>query len=473
MKFSFDDFDFSSFKWSDLFLRGVTFPKLTIGNKTATLPIVQGGMGVGISASRLAAAVAEEGGIGVIAANAIGMLEKDYYKNGIEANMRALRSEIRKARKATDGIIGVNIMVALNDFHNMLQVSIEEKVDIVFLGAGLPLKGIPVEALRAANVAIVPIVSSAKAVQLIFKFWQKKYNDIPDGVVLEGPKAGGHLGYKSEQIDDPAFALEAVLPTIVEAVKPFADELGREIPVIAGGGIFSGSDIQKTLTLGATAVQMGTRFVATTECDADEGFKQTFVNAKQEDVVLIKSPVGMPGRAIRNQFLTDLENGAKKFFKCPYRCLASCKAEESQYCISLALDNARKGKMNHGFAFAGTNAYKIDKIVSVKELIAELKVGYVESCETTFTRIKDEYATAMERFAEVKQEYGVALDTGIEALKLEYDKISEMGAGDYFDDKIQALESVETLKKNYAEAQEYIQELVEQMQLLMDNTVYE
>ncbi|MBW1797052.1 MAG: nitronate monooxygenase, partial [Deltaproteobacteria bacterium] len=317
-------------------------PKLKIGDSVAKLPIVQGGMGVGISLSGLASAVANEGGIGVIAANQIGMLDPDYYARHRDANVIALKKEIRKAKEKTSGIIGVNIMVAVSDFHALLMVSIEEKVDLVFLGAGLPIKGIPVKDLRLAGVKVVPIVSSARAAGLIFRYWLKKYKDIPDGVVVEGPKAGGHLGFKEEQIDDPDFALERLLPDVVAELKTYEDRFRRTIPVIAAGGVFTGADIYKFFKLGASGIQMGTRFVATHECDADIRFKESYISCREGDIEIIKSPVGMPGRAIRNRFLNDVSSGKKKGIKCAWKCLKSCDIKTAPYCISLALDNARK-----------------------------------------------------------------------------------------------------------------------------------
>lgn len=363
---------------------GPQFPKLEIGDLSAKLPIVQGGMGVGISLSRLASAVAEEGGIGVIAANSIGMIYPEYLASHKDANSRALRKEIRKTKEKTAGIFGVNIMVAVNDFHALLNVAIEEKVDIVFLGAGLPIKGIPVQALRSANIKVVPIISSARAARLIFSFWSKKYQDVPDAVVVEGPKAGGHLGFQEEQIDDPDFALEHILPEVIAVLKTYADEFGRAIPVIAAGGVFTGADIYNLFKLGASGVQMGTRFVGTHECDADIKFKESYIACKEGDLKIIKSPVGMPGRAILNNFLKDVASGEKKKIKCSWKCLRSCDTEKAAYCISLALDNARKGFLEKGFAFAGSNAYRIDKIISVKELLQELKMQYQKRALAAF-----------------------------------------------------------------------------------------
>jgi nitronate monooxygenase len=353
-----------------------SWPPLKIGRLVAPVPIVQGGMGVGISLSSLASAVAEAGGIGVIAANGIGLLEKDYFEDGQAAGLRAFRREIRTAREKTNGIIGVNIMVALNDFHQMLDVAIEEKVDIVFMGAGLPIKGLPVARLRENGVAVAPIVSSARAAEMIFKMWGKIYNDVPDAVVFEGPMAGGHLGFTPDQLDKEEFQLKAIVPQIVESLIPFSKEYGREIPVIAGGGVYSGQDIYETLQLGASGVQMATRFVATDECDADIKFKQAYVDCTKEQIGLIKSPVGMPGRAIRNDFILAAEEGRRPSFRCAWKCLASCKAQDANYCISIALNNARKGLLRQGFVFVGAKAYMIDAIVPVASLVNELAEGY-------------------------------------------------------------------------------------------------
>ena len=257
------------------------FPELKIGDKTAKIPIVQGGMGVGVSLSGLATAVADQGAIGVVAANAIGMIEPDYYQNHIQANVKALKSELRKCRQKSDGLIGVNIMVAVDCFQQLLNAAIEEKVDFLFLGAGLPVKNIPVKAIRDAGIKVVPIISSGRTARVIFKMWEKNYDDIPDAVVVEGPQAGGHLGFKYDQIDDPAYRLEAIIPDVVEALGVFQEKWNREIPVIAAGGVFSGEDIYRCLQLGAKGVQMGTRFVATDECDVDVKFKEAYVNCKR------------------------------------------------------------------------------------------------------------------------------------------------------------------------------------------------
>jgi len=371
-------------------------PPLHLGDLEIKTPIVQGGMGVGISLSGLASAVANEGGVGVIAANAIGMIEPDYYQNGLQANCRALRSEIAKARARTSGVIGVNVMVALNDFPHLMRVVVEEKADVVFMGAGLPIRNIPVAELRRAGVKVVPIVSSRRAADLIFKYWDKSYGDVPDGLVVEGPLAGGHLGFAPEKLTDPACQLEAVVPQVVEAVAPYAEKYGRSIPVIAGGGVYTGQDIHKLLSLGAAGVQMATRFVATDECDADRRFKEAYVNCRAEDIVIIKSPVGMPGRAIGNRFLANAAAGIRNVKRCAWKCLESCDIAHADYCISVALDNARQGKLDGGFAFCGANAYRVEKIVPVHELVHGLRVEYESAVVREFTQLRDEYLKTME-----------------------------------------------------------------------------
>lgn len=349
--------------------------ELKIGDLTAKLPIIQGGMGIGISLSGLASAVANEGGVGVIATAGIGMLEPDFSTNWLEANIRALKKEIKKARELTKGILGVNIMVALSNYADMVRTAIEEEIDIIFSGAGLPLN-LPQFLKGSTKTKLVPIISSGRAASIICKKWSEKYNYLPDAIVVEGPRAGGHLGFKQEQINDPEYSLEKLIPEVIKAVKPFEERYKKPIPVIAAGGIYTGEDIYNFLKLGASGVQMATRFVTTYECDASIKFKQTYIDSSKEDIVIIKSPVGMPGRAIKNKFIDDANKGEKKPFKCPYHCIITCDYKNSPYCIALALLNARKGNLEHGFAFAGENAYRAKEIISVKELIESLIKEY-------------------------------------------------------------------------------------------------
>lgn len=355
-------------------------PALQIGDWRADVPIVQGGMGVGISLSGLVSAVANAGGIGVIATAGIGQFEPDLDTNFKEANKRALRKEIRKAKSKTDGIIGINIMVALSDFDELVQCSIEEGANILFLGAGLPIRlpeTLELDKLGELSTKFVPIVSSGKAAKIIFRSWAKQFNHIPDAVVVEGPLAGGHIGFKREHIDDPGYALEKLLPEVIAAVKPYEEKFGKNVPVIAAGGIYTGADIHKFIQLGAQGVQMGTRFVATDECDASEGFKDAYLKCGKDDIVIIDSPVGLPGRAIRNNFLERVSSGIKESFVCPWKCLRSCDFKNVPYCIALALTKAKLGNMGEGFAFAGANAYRVNEIMPVKELIEILAGEYL------------------------------------------------------------------------------------------------
>ena len=354
-------------------------PALQIGEWKADIPIVQGGMGVGISLSGLASAVANAGGIGVIATAGVGQFEPDWYENAWQADTRALRRIIRETKAKTDGIIGVNIMVALSDFDELVQCSVDEGVNVLFLGAGLPIrlpKTLPLDKLGELATKFVPIVSSGKAAKLIFRSWAKQFNHIPDAVVVEGPLAGGHLGFTKEHLDDPDYALEKLLPGVIDAVKPFEEKFGKKVPVIAAGGIYTGADIHKIIQLGAQGVQMGTRFVATDECDASQIFKDAYVSCKKEDIVIINSPLGLPGRAILGEFLKRIASGARETFKCTWKCLRTCDFKNVPYCIGLALTNAKKGDLEHGFAFAGANAWRVDEIVSVNDLVETLAGEY-------------------------------------------------------------------------------------------------
>ena len=345
---------------------------LKIGDLLAKVPIVQGGMGVGISLSGLASAVANAGGVGVISSAGLGVIYKEYSNDFKKASIYGLREELRKARELTRGIVGVNIMVALTNFADMVRTSIEEKADIIFSGAGLPLN-LPSFLKEDSTTKLVPIVSSARALKLICRRWIGEWGYVPDAVVVEGPKAGGHLGYSNEQIDNPDYALEAIVPEVVAAAREIGEQNGRYILVIAGGGIYTGEDIHNIMSLGADAVQMGTRFVTTEECDASEEFKQSYIDARKEDIEIIQSPVGMPGRAVHNSFLEKVKQGLKQPKACPFDCIKTCDVIHSPYCIMLALYNAFKGRMENGYAFAGSNAWRTEKILSVRELIQTLK----------------------------------------------------------------------------------------------------
>lgn len=351
---------------------------LTIGDLQARLPIIQGGMGVGISLSGLASAVANEGGIGVISAAGLGLLYKKLSPNYTEAGNLGLAHEIRQAREKAKGIIGVNIMVALSDFADLVKTSIAEKADIIFSGAGLPLD-LPSYLTKDSMTKLVPIVSSARAVRIICEKWKNNYDYLPDAIVLEGPKAGGHLGYKENQLEDEHFSLEELLPQVVQEVSLFEQKYHKNIPVIAAGGIYTGEDIHRIMQLGASGVQLGTRFITTEECDASEAFKETYIKAEEKDIEIIKSPVGMPGRAISCSFLQKVKDGLKQPKACPFHCIKTCDISRSPYCIVTALYNAFKGNFESGYAFAGSNAFRADRIMSVKETMSELLKEWKES----------------------------------------------------------------------------------------------
>ena len=348
---------------------------IKVGDKQSKYPIIQGGMGVGVSMHKLAGNVSKEGGIGIISTADIGYQEEDFNINPLKANLRAIGKEIKKAREiAGEGkIIGVNIMVALNNYKEIVKECVKNKIDLIISGAGIP-KELP-EYVQGSDTKIAPIVSSLRCCKLIVKHWIKKYNYIPDMIVIEGPEAGGHLGFKREELnDDTKPNLEDITKEIVEYVDEIEKEYNKEIPVIAAGGIWDNKDINKYLSLGASGVQMATRFVATYECDASDNFKRAYINAKKEDIKIINSPVGMPGRAIYNNFIKSTENEKCKIDKC-YNCIKTCNVADTPYCITRALVNAVKGNLENALIFCGSNVEKVKEIVSVHDLMQELVVG--------------------------------------------------------------------------------------------------
>lgn len=353
--------------------------RLFIGNLEIKYPIVQGGMGIGISLSGLASAVSNAGGIGVISSAGLGLLYRNLSKDYLKANILGLRQEIQKMRAKTKGIIGINIMHAMTNFDDMVNTSIEEKVDIIFVGAGFPTD-LPKYLTPESKTKLVPIVSSSKAARLICARWKTQFNYFPDALVIEGPLAGGHLGFKINNLTNKNYSLENILQKVLIETKKIYNEYGCYIPIITAGGIYNGYDMHRLINMGADAVQMGSRFVTTQECDASENFKLEYINANIDSVKIIESPVGMPGRALKNSFLEKVEKGLKHPFECGYKCIKTCDFEKAPYCIINALYNAYKGNFNSGFAFAGTNAYKATKIETVNDIFKELIREY-ESCE--------------------------------------------------------------------------------------------
>jgi nitronate monooxygenase len=346
-----------------------------IGNLEIKVPIIQGGMGIGISLSNLASAVANMGGVGVISTVGLGFIKGDENLSFKKNHVLALREEIRLARQKTKGVLGVNIMSVITNYADTVKAAIDEGIDIIFSGAGLPLD-LPKYLCADKKTALVPIISSPRAANIICNKWQQNYNYLPDAFVIEGPKAGGHLGFKKNDITSIQHSLEEILDGVLEVTRSVYEKTNKFIPVIAAGGIFNGSDIFNIMKKGATGVQMGTRFVATDECDADPLFKQEFVNASQEDVQIITSPVGLPGRTIYNDFLRETDNGERKPSACRYHCIKTCNPKTTPYCIADALIQAYKGNMKDGFAFSGTNVGRVKEIFSVEKLINGLKHEY-------------------------------------------------------------------------------------------------
>lgn len=354
---------------------------LKIGGLNIPVPIIQGGMGVGISLSGLAAAVANQGGVGVISCAGLGLIYKDKAKDYLQANIDGLKEEIRKARQATQGVIGVNIMSALTNFEDMVKTTIAEKADIIFAGAGLPLN-LPSFLKPDSITKLVPIVSSGKAAKILCAKWKNNFNYLPDAIVVEGPKAGGHLGFKRENLNDENYSLEHIVPEVVAEVKYFEEKYNQEIPVIAAGGLHDGNDIYDIMAKGAKGVQLGSRFVTTEECDASAIFKQQYIDSSENELEIIQSPVGMPGRAFANGFIDKVKQGLKMPKSCPFQCIKTCDISKSPYCIVTALYNAAKGNMKNGYAFAGSNAFKATKISTVKEVFNELITDFKLKAES-------------------------------------------------------------------------------------------
>lgn len=344
-------------------------PKLKIGERLLEIPIIQGGMGVGVSLANLAGNVAKNGGLGVISSAQIGFKEEDFETNTYEANYRALEKNIKKAKKISNnnGMIGVNIMCVTTNYEEMVKKAAGAGADIIISGAGLP-KNLP-ELVKGYETKIAPIVSSARAANLICKLWTTKYDYIPDMIVVEGPKAGGHLGFNIEELSNEEIDIFNITSQVRDIIKQYEEKYNKHIPVISAGGIFDGKDIVKALKYGADGVQIATKFVTTKECDADIKFKEAYVRAKKEDVIIIKSPVGMPGRAIKNHFLENLKD--YKLTKC-FNCIKTCDRKTIPYCITQALINSVIGNIDNGLIFCGSNVDRIDKITDVKTVISEL-----------------------------------------------------------------------------------------------------
>lgn len=358
---------------------------LKIGELVVEKPIVQGGMGVGISLSSLAGTVAKAGGMGIISTAQIGFREPDFSENPLKANLRAIGKELEKARKiAPQGVIGFNIMVATKDYALYVKEAVKAGADIIISGAGVPVN-LP-ELTKGAKAKIAPIVSTAKSAMVLCKMWDRKYQTAPDMVVIEGPLAGGHLGFSLKQLEEFGVSVgaedtvleqkdyEQEIQDIIRIVKGYEEKYQRHIPVVTAGGIYTYEDVVHQIELGADGVQVATRFVTTEECDAPAVYKEAYINAQKDDIVITKSPVGMPGRAIKNEFLSQVGKVPFKLDKC-YQCLEKCDKATIPYCITKALVNAATGDLNHALLFCGSNAYRASKIETVQDVMDQLVFG--------------------------------------------------------------------------------------------------
>lgn len=362
---------------------------LKIGDIEAGVPVIQGGMGVGISLGRLAGAVAKEGGIGVISAAQIGFREPDFDTNTKEANLRAIKKEYEKARAiAPDGIIGFNLMVAMRHYEEYVRAAIDAGADMIISGAGLPVD-LP-KIAGESDVKLAPIVSTEKSARVILRYWGKKYRRMPDLLVIEGPKAGGHLGFTKEQLAEYGMDVEGKISNVEESahgagesydqevirilsiVREYETQFKCRIPTALGGGIVDSSQAAHTFSLGVDAIQVATRFVTTKECDADIRYKEAYLHADEADIAIVKSPVGMPGRAIMNPFMKKVMAGEQIPHSPCHRCLNQCNPSEIPYCITDALIHAAKGETDDALLFCGAYAYKAERLETVKEVIDSL-----------------------------------------------------------------------------------------------------
>ncbi len=345
-------------------------PDLVIGDLRINPPIIQGGMGVRVSASHLASAVSNEGALGVVASVGTGEEWPDRTLDCAARSYVSLREMLRETKSMTKNPFAVNIMCALTNYEDLVRAADEEGVAAIISGAGLPLK-LPAM-VKNRSIKLIPIVSSGRAAELICQSWLKRHSRLPDALVVEGVLAGGHLGFSVDEVSAAHVPLESIVVDVLEVAGRIGRAAGVSIPVIAAGGIFDGEDMARFLRLGASGVQMGTRFVCTEECDVSREYKQAYLDCREEDILIMKSPLGLPIRVIRNAFVDRIVRGEKEGFHCEYRCLSPCEPDKSPYCIAQALINAYRGEMSAGFATCGANAYRVDRIISVKELIAEL-----------------------------------------------------------------------------------------------------
>ncbi len=349
---------------------------MRLGHRHLRLPLLQGGMGIGVSLSKLAGAVAREGAMGVISAINPGYREADFESDNLAANRRALAKEIHEARKIADGqgLIGVNIMCAISQYKEMVETAAKAGADALICGAGLPLN-LP-ELVPSREILLAPIVSSARAARLIAETWWRRYERYPDFLVLEGPLAGGHLGFKWPELEATAKTLKDLLRELVAWRDTFREENQHELPIFAAGGIRSAEERRELMDLGADGIQLGTPFIATEECDAPAAMKEALIAASDEDIRLIQSPVGLPGRALFSPLLKKLEEVPRIPPRHCVKCLKTCDPKTTKYCINEALQAAIRGDRENGLFFSGAKIGGIRRLTSVRERIREFFPEY-------------------------------------------------------------------------------------------------
>ena len=346
---------------------------MKLGNRELALPLIQGGMGVGVSMGGLAGAVAAQGAMGTLSTADAGWNEPDFAAHPQQANLRALRREVQRAKRlaAGAGLVAVNAMVATRQYADSVRTALEAGADAIVSGAGLPLE-LPALA-EGFEALLAPIVSGPRAAQLICRNWEKRYGRVPDFVVLEGCQAGGHLGFEeADLLSGRCTPLSRLIPEVLAALRPFEEKFGRAIPLFCAGGVATGAEMARCTRLGAAGAQLATRFIATEECDAGQGYKDVLLAARPEDLRIIHSPVGMPGRAVNSPLVQRLAAGMRQPPAHCSGCIKSCRPAETPFCITHALIEAVKGNWEEGLFFSGSRVDLVDRMRTVPDLIDEL-----------------------------------------------------------------------------------------------------
>lgn len=352
---------------------------LTIRGKYLPLPILQGGMGVGVSLDRLAGAVAACGGMGTISTAVCGFDEPDFAADPRGANLRSLAAQVRRAKEAAHGagLVAINAMVATTQYAESVRTALRAGVDAVVCGAGLP-RDLPAIAAEVpeSDAALAPVVSGGRAAGLICRLWDKHHHRIPDFIVLEGPLAGGHLGFSKEEAQEAQAGhpkpLSDLLREVLEAIAPYRDKYGQDIPVFVAGGISDGAEMARYMKEGAAGAQFATRFIATEECDAAPAYKQRLLDARDKDIAIVQSPVGLPGRALRSPLIERVEAGTQPPVERCMKCLSACDYKTAPYCISRALIAAVRGDWENGLFFCGAGAGKVHRLSTVRAQMEQI-----------------------------------------------------------------------------------------------------